>query len=55
MCDVGLVYSPLMDKREIQRQGYAFDSFKQAALHSLLLGCFGAFLLGLPVGLAIAP
>jgi len=52
--EFGLVYSALMDKRQIYGQGEAFESFKQAAMHSLLWGCFGAFLLGVMVGLILA-
>ena len=49
-----LAYSALMDEREIHGHGEAFESFKQAAMHSLLWGCFGAFLLGVMVGLILA-
>jgi hypothetical protein len=52
--ELRLVYSALMDQREIPSHGKAFESFKQAAMYSLLWACFGAFLLGVMVGLILA-
>jgi hypothetical protein len=42
-----------MDMREIQGHGDAFETFKRAAIQSLLWGCSGFFLLGVMVGLLL--
>jgi hypothetical protein len=43
-----------MDVRELQKHGEVFESFKRAAIQSLLWGCLGFFLLGVMVGLMLA-
>jgi NhaP-type Na+/H+ or K+/H+ antiporter len=43
-----------MAVQEMRRDHEAFESFKLAAVQSLLWGCLGLFLLGVMVGLLVA-
>jgi hypothetical protein len=42
-----------MDVRENHQHAEPFEAFKRAALHSLLWGCSGSFLLGVAAGLLL--